>query len=69
MTYTENGSTKADDSVQYLNEVLDACQNAGPKVIAALCDMGANSVKALKLLDDTTRKPFFRFHSRNCSTI
>jgi hypothetical protein len=35
--------------VQYLKEVLDACQNDGLKVIATLFDMGANSVKALVL--------------------
>lgn len=43
------GSTKAEVTVQYLNEVLDACQNARMKVIATNCDMGAINI-ALKPL-------------------
>jgi hypothetical protein len=39
--------TKAEVFVQYSNEVLGACQNAGLKVVATVCDMGANNVKAL----------------------
>ena len=31
-------------------EVLDACHNAELEVVATVCDMGANSVKALKQL-------------------
>jgi hypothetical protein len=33
-----HGSTKAEMTVQYLREVLDACQNAGLKVVATVCD-------------------------------
>ncbi|PNF26771.1 hypothetical protein B7P43_G18200, partial [Cryptotermes secundus] len=50
-------STKEEMIVQYLKEVLDACQNAGLKVVATVCDMGANNVKALKLLGAFRRKP------------
>jgi hypothetical protein len=56
-------------TVQYLNEVLDACQNAGLKVVATVCDMGANSVKALKLLYATKRKPFFRFDNQEIAIV
>ncbi|PNF14733.1 hypothetical protein B7P43_G08923 [Cryptotermes secundus] len=45
--YFTRGSTKAEMIVQYLKEVLDACQNAGLKVVATVCDMGANNVMAL----------------------
>jgi hypothetical protein len=31
-------------------EFLDACHNAGLVVVATMCDMGANKVKALKQL-------------------
>ena len=33
--------------VQFLNEVLGACQNMGLHVVATVCDMGTNSVKAM----------------------
>jgi hypothetical protein len=57
--YFTRGSTKVEVIVQYMNEVLDISQNAGLKVTATVCDMGANNVKALKLLGATKRKPFF----------
>ncbi|PNF39995.1 hypothetical protein B7P43_G15587, partial [Cryptotermes secundus] len=67
--YFTRGSTKAEMVVQYLKEVLDACQNAGLKVVATVCDMGANNVKALKLLGASKRKPFFRFHNQETATV
>jgi hypothetical protein len=39
--------------------VLDICQNAELQVVATVCGMGANSVKALELLGATKRKPSF----------
>jgi hypothetical protein len=56
-------------TVQYLNEVLDACQNTGLKVVATVCDMGANSVEALKLLCATKRKLFFRFDNKEIAVV
>jgi hypothetical protein len=56
-------------TVQYLKEVLDACQNTGLKVVATVCDMGANNVKAMKLFGASKRKPFFRFHNQEIATI
>ncbi|PNF15446.1 hypothetical protein B7P43_G18115, partial [Cryptotermes secundus] len=67
--YFTRGSTKAEMIVQYLKEVLDICQNAGLKVVATVCDMGANNVKALKLLGASRRKPLFRFHSQEIATV
>jgi len=52
-------NTKAKMLVQYLSDVLDACQNVGLHVVATVCDMGTNNIKALKLLGATERKPFF----------
>jgi hypothetical protein len=54
--------------VQYL-EVLDTCQNAGPKVVATVLDMGASSVKALKVLGVTKRKPPFRFDNQEIAMV
>ena len=34
--------------VDFLKDVLGACHNAGLVVVATMCDMGANNVKALK---------------------
>jgi hypothetical protein len=40
-------STTTEVLVQFLNEVLGACQNMGLHVIATVCDMGTDSVKAM----------------------
>ena len=42
-------STKANLLLRFLNEVHGACQNARLCVVATICDMGANNIKALKL--------------------
>jgi hypothetical protein len=55
--------------VQYLSKVLDACQNAGPKVVTTVCDMGASNVKDLKLSVTAKRKSFFRFHNQEIATV
>jgi hypothetical protein len=34
--YFSRGSTKAEMTVQFLNEVLDVCQNAGLRAVASL---------------------------------
>jgi hypothetical protein len=47
--YFSRGSTKAEVIVQFLKEVFDTCQKAGLQVVATVCDMGTNNVKALKL--------------------
>jgi hypothetical protein len=55
--------------VQFLNEVLGACQNVGLHVVATVCDMGTNNVKAMKLLGSTTSEPFFQFQNQAVATI
>jgi len=55
--------------VQFLKEVLDACHNVGLHVVATVCDMGTNNVKAMKLLGSTGEKPFFQFQSQEIATI
>jgi hypothetical protein len=44
--------------------VIDVCQNAGLVVVATMCDMGANSVKALKQFGVCEKMPFLRFHDQ-----
>jgi hypothetical protein len=44
--YFSCGSTKAKIFVQFLSDVLDACQSAGMHTVATVCDMGASNVKA-----------------------
>jgi hypothetical protein len=67
--YFTHRNTKAKVIVQYSNEVLDTCQNAGLKVVATVCDMDTSSVKAFKLLGATERKLHFRFHNQEIATV
>jgi hypothetical protein len=67
--YLSRGSTKAEMLVQFLKEVLEACQNVGLRVVATVCDMGTNNVKALKLLGSTRGEPFFQFQNQEIATI
>jgi citrate lyase beta subunit len=62
--YCTHESTKEEVIVQCLKEILDACQNAGLKVVATVYDMGAHNVKALKLLDASKKKPLLRFYNQ-----
>jgi hypothetical protein len=45
--------------VNFLMEVLDACQNAGLEVVATVCDMGAN-----KLFGVSDKTSIFIFQDR-----
>jgi hypothetical protein len=57
-------STESDVLVNFLMEVLDACQIAGLEVIFTMGNIGANSVKALKLLGTSEKTPFYRFQDQ-----
>jgi hypothetical protein len=39
------------------------------KVVATVCDMGSNNIKALKLLIATKRKFFFTFHNQEIAAV
>ena len=67
--YFIHGSTKAGLLKKFFEEVLCTCQNAGPYVIATVCDMGANIVSALQMLGATRRKPFFEFQNQEIVTV
>jgi len=67
--YISHGSTNAEMLVQFLKEVLGACQNVGLHVVATVCVMGTNIVKAMKLLGSTEEEPFFQFQNQAIATI
>ena len=68
--YLTRGSTKGDMLVDFLKEVLGACHSAGLVVVATVCDMVANSVKALqKLLRFSEKTPFFRFRHQEIAAV
>jgi hypothetical protein len=50
--------------LNFFMNVLVVCHNAGMEVAATGCDMGSNSVKALKLLGVSEKISFFRFQSQ-----
>ena len=43
-------------------QVHDACHSAGLDVVATVCNMVANNIKALKHLGVSEKQPFFRFY-------
>jgi len=55
--------------VNFMMEVLDACHNAGLVVVATVCDMGANNIKALKQFCASEKTPFFRFHDQEIAAV
>jgi hypothetical protein len=67
--YLIRGSTKDDMLVNFLMEVLHAGHNAGLKVVATVCNMGANNVKALKQFGVSEKTHFFRFQNQEIAAI
>jgi hypothetical protein len=63
------GNTKREMLVNFLMEVLKAFQNAGLEVVPTMCDMGVNSVKALKLLGVSQKTPFFMFRDQDITAV
>jgi len=67
--YFIRGSTNAGLLRKFLEDVLGACQNAGLRVVATVCDMGANNVRALQDMGATRWKPFFEFQNQEIVTV
>ena len=67
--YLIHGSTKGEMLVNFLTEVLDACHIAGLEDVATVCDMGANNVKAFKLLGVSEKTPSIRFRDQEIAAI
>ena len=67
--YLTRGSIRGEMPVNFLEEVLDACHNAGLVVVATVCDMGANNVKAIKRLGVSEKTPFFRFCDQEIAAV
>jgi len=57
--YLIHGSTKGEIPVNFLIQVLDDCHNAG-LVVVAVCDVGADIVKALKPLGASEKNTFLQ---------
>jgi len=55
--------------VNFMMEVIDASHNAGLEVVATVCDMGANNVKALKHLGVSEKTPLVRFHNQEITAM
>ena len=67
--YLIHGSTKDEMLDNFLMEVLDFCHSAGLEVVATMCDVGANNIKALKLFGVSEKTPFFRFQDQEIAAI
>ena len=68
--YLTCGSTNGDMLVDFLKEVLGACHTVGLVVVATVCDMGANNIKALKkVLHVSEERPFFRFGDQEIAAV
>jgi hypothetical protein len=63
------GRTKREMLVISLFDILDACHSARLVVVATVCDMGANNVKALKQLGVSEKTPFFRFRDQEIAAV
>ena len=67
--YFIRGNTKGEMLVNLLMEVLDACYSAGAEVVATVCDMGANNIKAFKQLGVSEDATFFRFENQEIAAL
>ena len=67
--YLNRRSTKVEIFflLNFLMEFLDTCPSAGLEVVSTLCDMGVNSVKALKQFGVSKKTHFFRFLDQEIS--
>jgi hypothetical protein len=67
--YLIDGDAKVERLVNLLMEVLDASYNARLEVVATMCDIGANNVKALKHLGVSEKIRFVRFHNQEVAAV
>jgi len=67
--YLIRSITKGEMLVNFLMEVLDACHSAGLVVVATVCDLGANIVKALKQLCVSQKTPFLKFRDQEVAVF
>ena len=67
--YLIHGSTNGLLLATFLEDVLDACHDAGLEVVATMYDMAANSVSALKKLGVNEKRPFFTHNNQEIAAI
>ena len=60
---------KGIDLSHIVKEVLEHCSETGLHVVAIVCDMGTNNVKALKCLGASFANPVFTFNNQEVVTI
>jgi hypothetical protein len=68
--YFCNNACHADNLIKCVHEVLHAAIHIGGlDVVATICDMGSNNVKALKDLKSSLEHPFFMFEDKQIWTM
>ncbi|KAG8232368.1 hypothetical protein J437_LFUL008836 [Ladona fulva] len=64
-----SSKTKSEVIVSLMEAVLQQCHEAGLRVIATVCDMGANNVKAIRSMGSSISHPFITFNNQTIFTI
>jgi hypothetical protein len=67
--YLSAKGMRAKKLVSIINDALKTLKGMGLHVIATVCDMGTNNVKAVKLLGATHCKPYFLFEEETIHTL
>lgn len=67
--YFSHNSTSSSTICAIIKEIIPLLLSAGLKVLATVCDMGTNNVKALKLLGASFQSPFFSIGNTRIFTI
>ncbi|KAG8232050.1 hypothetical protein J437_LFUL014426 [Ladona fulva] len=67
--YFSASQTKSEMIVSLMEEVLQQCHEAGLHVIATVCDMGTNNVKAMRSMGSSITHPFINFNNQTIFTI
>lgn len=67
--YFSSGGIHSEMLVDLIKAVLLECKKAGLRVMATVCDMGANQRKAIRLLGSTKMNPQFQFEGQNIITL
>lgn len=55
-----SGSTKRDDLVHILKDVIRKCHSIGLNIVATICDQGSNNQSAIKKLLEETEETYKR---------
>ncbi|KAG8231736.1 hypothetical protein J437_LFUL019510 [Ladona fulva] len=67
--YYSKKSVPGEVLAELIKEVINAVDKTGLKIVATICDMDSNNVKALKLLGYSYDNPFFLFNGQEIFTM